>query len=214
MITTRFRDIVSNLHEYTYHILGCGAIGSSTATQLVRMGGENFVLYDMDTVEEVNVGCSQYIIPDIGLNKTDALDQHLHSINPDVNVIKLNKEFDEFYYTGDNDIAILGFDSMSVRLDAVQTMCKTKQKPILIIDGRMGAEQFQQYMIDKPTEAKYRKIWYSDEEGSPEPCTSKATSYCSNMSGSFIVNSIRKYVTKQPYNEKIIFNFPTLFLGK
>ena len=179
MITTRFRDIVSNLHEYTYHILGCGAIGTSTATQLVRMGGENF-----------------------------------HSINPDVNVIKLNKEFDEFYYTGDNDIAILGFDSMSVRLDAVQTMCKTKQKPILIIDGRMGAEQFQQYMIDKPTEAKYKQVWYSDEEGSPEPCTSKATSYCSNMSGSFIVNSIRKYVTKQPYDKKIIFNFPTLFLGK
>ena len=50
MITTRFRDIVNNLHEYTYHILGCGAIGSSTATQLVRMGGEDFVLYDMDTV--------------------------------------------------------------------------------------------------------------------------------------------------------------------
>ena len=50
LITTRFRDIVSNMNEYTYHILGCGAIGSSVATQLARMGGENFVLYDMDTV--------------------------------------------------------------------------------------------------------------------------------------------------------------------
>ena len=214
MITTRFRDIVNNLHEYTYHILGCGAIGSSTATQLVRMGGEDFVLYDMDTVEEVNVGCSQYIGTDIGLNKTDALDQHIHSINPDVCVTKLNKAFDEFYYTGNNDIAILGFDSMSARLHAVQTMCSTKQKPILIIDGRMGAEHYQQYILPKPTLKQYMEHWYSDEQGDEEPCNAKATSYCSNMSGSFIVNSIRKYVTKQPYDKKIIFNFPTLFLGK
>ena len=117
-------------------------------------------------------------------------------------------------YLNKNDIAILGFDSMWARLNAVQIMCRTQQKPMLIIDGRMGSEQFQQYMIDKPTVDKYKKTWYSDEEGSPEPCTSKATSYCSNMSGSFIVNSIRKYVTNQPYDKEIIFSFPTLFLGK
>jgi molybdopterin/thiamine biosynthesis adenylyltransferase len=214
MITTRFQDIVSNLHEFTYHILGCGAIGSSTAIQLARMGGEKFVLYDMDKVESVNIGCSQYIGTDIGLNKVDALDQHIHSINIDVNVIKINGLFEEFWYTNENDIAILGFDSMGARLNAVQIMCKTKQKPILIIDGRMGAEQFQQYVIKNPTVDKYKKTWYSDEEGSPEPCTSKATSYCSNMSGSFIVNAIRKYATNQPYDKEIIFNFPTMFLGK
>ena len=214
MITTCFQDIVSNLHEFTYHILGCGAIGSSTAIQLARMGGEKFVLYDMDKVESVNIGCSQYIGTDIGLNKVDALDQHIHSINIDVNVIKINGLFEEFWYTNENDIAILGFDSMGARLNAVQIMCKTKQKPILIIDGRMGAEQFQQYVIKNPTVDKYKKTWYSDEEGSPEPCTSKATSYCSNMSGSFIVNAIRKYATNQPYDKEIIFNFPTMFLGK
>ena len=214
MITTRFRDIVNNLHEYTYHILGCGAIGSSVATQLARMGGEVFVLYDMDKVEEVNIGCSQYIGTDIGLPKVDALDQHLHSINQDVNIVKIDEQFEEFFFMNRNDIAILGFDSMWARLQAVEAMCRTKQKPILLIDGRMGAEQFQQYMIDKPTLDKYKKTWYSDEEGDPEPCTSKATSYCSNMSGSFIVNSIRKYVTNQPYDKKIVFNFPAMFLGK
>ena len=157
MITTRFQDIVSNLHEFTYHILGCGAIGSSTAIQLARMGGEKFVLYDMDKVESVNIGCSQYIGTDIGLNKVDALDQHIHSINMNVNVIKINGLFEEFWYTNENDIAILGFDSMGARLNAVQIMCKTKQKPILIIDGRMGAEQFQQYVIKNPTVDKYKK---------------------------------------------------------
>tara|TARA_R100001230_G_C5522975_1_gene59562 strand:- start:100 stop:561 length:462 start_codon:yes stop_codon:yes gene_type:complete len=151
---------------------------------------------------------------DIGLSKVDALDQHLHSINEDVNVVKMNEPFKEFFFMNNNDIAILGFDSMYTRLEAVKIMCKNKQKPILIIDGRMGAEQFQQYMIDNPTVSKYEKTWYSDEDGDPEPCTSKATSYCSNMSGSFIVNSIRKYITKQPYNKEIVFSFPVLYLGK
>jgi molybdopterin/thiamine biosynthesis adenylyltransferase len=214
LITERFRDIVDNLHEYSFHILGCGAIGSSVATQLARMGGEMFVLYDMDKVEEVNIGCSQYIGTDIGLRKVDALEQHIISISTNCDVIKSHGEFYEFMYLNKNDIAILGFDSMSARINAVAVMCATRQKPILIIDGRMGAEQFQQYMIDKPTLDKYTKVWYSDAEGSPEPCTSKATSYCSNMSGSFIVNSIRKYVTKQPYDKEIVFNFPTMFLGK
>ena len=214
MITTRFRDIVNNMNEYTYHILGCGAIGSSVATQLARMGGEDFVLYDMDTVEEVNVGCSQYILNDIGKQKVWALNDHIKNISEDAMCHPEHGEFTDFLYMGKNDIAILGFDSMWARLKAVEVMCKTKQKPILIIDGRMGAEQFQQYMIDKPTVDKYKKTWYSDEEGSPEPCTSKATSYCSNMSGSFIVNSIRKYITKQPYDKEIIFNFPSMFLGK
>ena len=214
MITTRFRDIVDNFHEYTFHILGCGAIGSSVATQLARMGAEMFVLYDMDKVEEVNIGCSQYVVADIGLPKVHALEQHVQSINTKADILTFNEEFYQFMYTDKNDIAILGFDSMSSRMDAVSVMCATRQKPILIIDGRMGAEQFQQYMIPKPTIDKYTRIWYSDNEGSPEPCTSKATSYCSNMSGSFIVNGIRKFITNQPYDKEITFNFPTMFLGK
>ena len=42
----------------------------------------------------------------------------------------------------------------------------------------------------------------------------KATSYCSNMAGSFIANTIRKVVTKQPYEVALSFNFPTMTLQK
>ena len=113
MITTRFRDIVNNLHEYSFHILGCGAIGSSVATQLARMGAEMFVLYDMDKVEEVNVGCSQYIGTDIGLEKTDALEQYLMSINcTRLEILQVPEYFSMFRYQNNNDIVILGFDTM------------------------------------------------------------------------------------------------------
>ena len=35
-INTRSKGLIDNLNEYNIHILGCGAIGSSAATQLAR----------------------------------------------------------------------------------------------------------------------------------------------------------------------------------
>ena len=213
MLTTlRFEDIVSNMDEYTFHMLGCGAIGSSAATQLARTGASKFCLYDMDKVEEHNIGVSQYTFNDIGKTKVDALDEHILSINPDARVYKFNESFSEYYHQQDNDIVILGFDSMKSRMDAVEAICKGP-KPLIIIDGRMGAEHYQQYVIKNPTVKKYEKVWYPDSDGDPEPCTAKATSYCASMSGSFIVNSVRKLITDQPYDKEFSFNFPTMMLA-
>lgn len=217
MLNLRYQDIVDNMSEYTFHILGCGAIGSSTATQLVRMGGETFYLYDMDRVESHNIGVSQYNNSDIGLYKVDALRSNMLSINDSAKIETLNGRFEDegFYYQDRNDIVILGFDSMKSRMDAVRIICENRNtKPLAIIDGRMGAEHFQQYIIKNPTINKYAQVWYTDEEGSPEPCTAKATSYCSNLAGSFIVNGIRKLITGQPYNSEFSINLPTLIVEK
>ena len=215
MLTTRYSGIVDNTHRFTFHILGCGAIGSSAATQICRMGGTSFCLYDYDKVDIVNIGVSQYNNDDINKYKVDALKEHLNNINPSVDVEGFNKPFKEYSYRGENDIAILGFDSMDARLEAVTILCQFKDaKPKYIIDGRMGAEHYQQYIFDKPSLIKYKKEWYSDEAGSVEPCNAKATSYCSNMSGSFIANAVRKLITNQPYNRKFSFNFPIMGLEK
>ena len=214
MINTRSSQLVNNLNEFTFHILGCGAIGSSAALQIARMGADRFCLYDMDKVEEPNVGVSQYTYNDIDKPKVDALQNHLLSLG----VFTVNtyyESFSEYYPQGENDIAILGFDSMSIRLQAVEALCGiTGVRPLYIIDGRMGAEHYQQYIFDKPTVSKYKKTWYSDESGSPEPCNAKATSYCSNLSGSMIANTVRKLVTGQPFNRSFSFNFPTMLLEK
>ena len=215
MINTRYSDIVNNTNQFVFHILGCGAIGSSAATQICRMGGTNFILYDYDVVDIVNIGVSQYNNNDVDKYKVDALEEHLKAINPNIHVDKFNEAFNEYSYRGENDIAILGFDSMEARLEAVMTMCKINSaKPKFIIDGRMGAEHYQQYIFDNPTVNKYKKEWYSDDIGSVEPCNAKATSYCSNMSGSFIANAVRKLITNQPYNRKFSFNFPIMGLEK
>ena len=214
-INMRSRGLVDNLNQFNFHILGCGAIGSATALQLVRMGAENFCLYDNDIVDTGNIGVSQYNIEDISYPKVERLKSKILNINAQAEIMCTNEMFSNYVYMNDDDIIILGFDSMESRLDAVKAIGGWKySQPFALIDGRMGAEHYQQYVILKPNLKKYKQVWYSDEDGSEEPCNMKATSYCSNMSGSFIANAIRKIVTKQPYEEFVSFHFPTMTIEK
>ena len=215
MINTRSSGLVNNLNDYVFHILGCGAIGSSAATQLVRAGATKFLLYDMDVVATENLGVSQYIDENIGMKKVDALNEQLLAINYDIDVMMYPEYFELFRYQNNNDIVILGFDSMKSRREAVEQICGNKKtKPFMLIDGRMGGEHYQQYLFTNVTLSNYIKTWYSDEAGSPEPCNIKAATYCSNMAGSFIVNAIRKVVTNSPYETELTFNFPMMTLQK
>ena len=213
-LSSRYAGLMNNFNEYSFHVLGCGAIGSSAAIQLARSGATKFFLYDMDKVETVNIGVSQYDIRHVGCKKVDALEEIITQINKDVEISTIHGEFKEYWYNGEKDIAILGFDTMNIRMDAVKILCANKQKPMCIIDGRMGAEHYQQYIVPKPNIDKYEKIWYSDDDMSTDPCNAKATSYCSNMSGSFIANAVRKFVTGQPFNGNFSFNFPTMMMTK
>ena len=212
MRNLRSQDI-ADISDVGFHIVGCGAIGSSVATQLARLGGNKFYLYDFDKVGIENIGVSQYIDEDIGKSKVQALRSHLWNIDnhiiSDITIGKFKN-----YQGKEDDILILGLDSMSARMEIVKLLAESPIKPEFVIDGRMGAEQYQQYIYDNITVKKYEKDWYSDEDSDPEPCTRKATSYCSNMSGSFISNSIKNLVMKQPYFKEIIFNFSTLILDK
>ena len=212
MRNLRSQDI-ADISGVAFHIVGCGAIGSSVATQLARLGGNKFYLYDFDKVGIENIGVSQYIDEDIGKNKVTALREHLWQIDRSISSGITIGKF-EHYRGNKDDILILGLDSMSARMEIVKLLAECPDKPAFVIDGRMGAEQYQQYIYDNITVKKYEKDWYSDEDSDPEPCTRKATSYCSNMSGSFISNSIKNLVMKQPYFKEIIFNFSTLILDK
>ena len=214
-INERSEGLINNLSDKIFHILGCGAIGSSAAIHLARMGATNFVLYDMDKVEIVNIGVSQYNLSDISKRKVTELSEHLRSINSDVYAENCHGAFTGFFKKLDNeDIVIIGFDNMTIRKESAEYALSNGNKPFLLVDGRMGAEEYQQYVFPKPTLKKYMKYWYSDDEASGEPCNAKATSYCSNMSGAFIANAVKKVMNDEPYNEEFFFNFPNYNLGK
>ena len=54
--------------ESRVHIIGCGAIGSTVAENLVRFGITKITLYDFDTVEAHNIANQMFRHTDIGLS--------------------------------------------------------------------------------------------------------------------------------------------------
>lgn len=71
------------------HIIGCGAVGSTIAENLARLGIKKLYLYDFDRVTEHNITNQMFLNKHIGLPKTDALAEILTSINPDIQIIAI-----------------------------------------------------------------------------------------------------------------------------
>ena len=205
---SRFSSIVHpSLVNQRLHIFGCGAIGSNVAIHSDKMGIRDFVLYDFDKVEEPNLGVTPYNLKDVGELKIDALSNIL---SPMANTEKIEGKIEEDTKLNidGNSIAVLAFDNMEARLMVAKKICKAKAK--LLVDGRMGAELFQMYVFPKPKLKEYKKFWYSDEDGSQEPCTAKATPWCSSLTGSFISNAISKVISGHPCPTELFFHFPSM----
>lgn len=70
------------------HIIGCGAIGSTLAEGLTRLGIKTLHLYDFDTVSAHNIANQMFFESQINEPKVDALTQTLTAINPEIEIIK------------------------------------------------------------------------------------------------------------------------------
>lgn len=75
------------LNETTLLVAGCG-VGSLIALSAVRLGFENFILVDGDTVELSNTNRQGYSYSDIGKFKVSALARRIKQINPHVKIRK------------------------------------------------------------------------------------------------------------------------------
>ncbi len=76
-------------------LVGAGSVGSVLADQLVRSGAEHITIVDADRVAPENLSRTVYTRFDLGQLKTDALERHLNSINPAVEVQKMPGLVDE-----------------------------------------------------------------------------------------------------------------------
>lgn len=98
------------------HIIGCGAVGSTIAELLVRMGLTKFTLYDFDYVMPHNIANQMFRSVDITKSKTDALEEIMKEINPDVKVTKIEK-YDGQKLSG---YVFMAVDKISIRRQIVE----------------------------------------------------------------------------------------------
>lgn len=76
-------------------VIGLGGVGSSAVETLVRSGLENIILIDYDKVDITNINRQLIAFHStIGKYKTDVMESKIKDINPNCNVIKINKLID------------------------------------------------------------------------------------------------------------------------
>lgn len=152
------------------HIIGCGAIGSTVAENLVRFGITNITLYDFDKVEAHNIANQMFRQTDIGKLKVEALAGYLCEINPDCqNGLKLVTEG----WTGQRlaGYVFLAVDSIDLRREIV-TLCQDNQYVKGMFDFRMRLTDAQHFAAawdnKRMVEDFLKSMAFSHEEATKE----------------------------------------------
>jgi hypothetical protein len=125
------------------HIIGCGAVGSTLAENLVRLGLTNIVLYDFDVVDRHNIANQMFRDTDIGRLKTEALAEQLIMINPEV---KEELVLENEGYLGQklNGYVFLCVDNIDLRRE-IATSSKTNPYIKAMFDFRIRLTDAQHY---------------------------------------------------------------------
>lgn len=142
-----------NKNTNTIHIIGVGATGSNLAHSLARLGFDNFVIYDFDTITAHNITNQYYNANQIGNSKTESIKENLLKINPDIQ-IKLEKQ--GYKDQNLNGLVFLCLDNIETRKKIVEQN-KYNFNIKLLTDIRIGLAEAQTYSI-KPNLKSIKKI--------------------------------------------------------
>lgn len=129
-------------YKHSYHIIGCGAIGSHMCEELARIGIREIHIYDFDTVSAHNITNQMFMEEDIGMLKVDACEQMMKRINPEIIVHKHPKGLEEPYTV--NGICIMCVDNIDLRKKIVKANYYNKYCTALL-DFRMRLTDAQHY---------------------------------------------------------------------
>jgi len=182
---------------------GVGGIGSWLALYLSRIGHKLY-LYDMDVIDETNMGGQLYSIAQIGTNKAEAIKQTLHAFCGDDAVVRTFTRYDEA--TGMvSPIMFSCFDNMLARKLMFEKWA-AQEKRELFVDGRMLAEVGMVYVVQKGQEEEYRKTLFEDSDVEEAPCSFKSTSHCGALISSLMVSGFNNFLTnkKTGFDDRVV----------
>lgn len=110
-------DNLKILNNSKVIVFGLGGVGGSLCEALVRSGVGHIAIVDRDIVDITNINRQVIATQNtIGENKTDAMEQRLKSINPDVVVEKFNINVSK------DNIEIFDFSKYDYIADAIDTV--------------------------------------------------------------------------------------------
>jgi molybdopterin/thiamine biosynthesis adenylyltransferase len=156
-------------------VIGCGATGSRVALSLATLGINDIKLWDDDVVAEHNLANQVFNHAQVGMPKAKALADIMEAVTGDRPAYKIEKADGRDRFRG---VVFLLTDTMASRKEVFEEALKYKPGVNLVIETRMGADEFRIYIIDPSVPAHnmlYEETLYSDEESSESLCGSQVT---------------------------------------
>lgn len=151
--------------EDTVHILGVGAIGSTIAEMVARLGIKNISVYDLDTVDKHNIANQVYFDDQIDTEKVTSIKDTILRINPEADVSIFNKGWHKGVKL--NGYIFICIDNIDIRRQMVEeNMYNPNIKAMF--DLRMGLQEAQHFAADwsvsKDKEALLGNMDFSHDE--------------------------------------------------
>ena len=175
-------------------IIWAGWIWCWTTFALAQLGLNNITVVDFDEVELKNTASQLYKGVDIWFPKVTALFKNVKDFTG-IEIKTINEKF-ESWMVVDADIVIFAVDDMQVRKEIMESLT-TKTKRML--DARMSWEFFEIYNYIPVYENNlYLQKRYSNEDASPQDCTSKATSFCTFAIAAIIARFVVGIIKDDP----------------
>jgi molybdopterin/thiamine biosynthesis adenylyltransferase len=196
---------------------GVGGIGSWLAIYLSRIG-HILYLYDMDIIDETNMGGQLYSLAQIGTNKAEATKANIILFSGAESNVSTYTQYDEDsgFVT---PIMCSCFDNMAARKLMFEKWAAYDKRE-LFVDGRMLAEIGMVFTVQKGQEEEYRKSLFEDSEVEEAPCSFKSTSHCGALISSLMVSNLNNYLANKTAgnNDRYIpfkfdFALPMMFMS-
>ena len=129
------KEALDKLAAKNVLVFGLGGVGGNVCDALVRSGIQNITIVDNDKVSVTNI--NRQLIANmntVGKYKTDVMEEHLLSINPKVNVTKMNLFFlpenkEEIDFSKYNYV-VDAIDTVSAKIEIIK-ICKSLQIPVI-----------------------------------------------------------------------------------
>lgn len=131
------QDGVDKLNRKTVLVLGLGGVGGYVVEALVRSGIGHIILVDYDQVDITNINRQLTATQNtVGMNKTDAWEERIHTIMPTCKVTKITEKITEenmdMLFTNTVDFVVDACDTTIVKCLLIK---KCLEKHILFISS-------------------------------------------------------------------------------
>lgn len=125
------KDCMQKLFKSTIFVAGAGGLGCTVLSLIVRIGVKNIYLIDHGIVDEPDLNRQiLYDRNDLGKSKVKVAGEKLKMINPECNLITIDKTLDEKFILPAVDIVIDCLEGFKSKL-ILDDLCQRKSIPLV-----------------------------------------------------------------------------------